>query len=76
MWLVGLSPIIPIVFGETASEIVETFLKNSVPFQVSLDDCDWLLHPGGKSILLSVQDALNIPTEKNISAWNVLRDYG
>jgi len=76
MWLVGLSPIIPIVFGETAWEIVETFLKNSVPFQVSLDDCDWLMHPGGKSILLSVQDALNIPTEKNISAWNVLRDYG
>jgi predicted naringenin-chalcone synthase len=57
-------------------EIVQTFLKNSVSFQVSLDDCDWLMHPGGKSILLSVQDALDIPTEKNISAWNVLRDYG
>ena len=75
-WLLRLSPLIPTAFGDTVVNIVDTFLKNSVPFSVSLDDCDWLMHPGGKSILLSVQDALNIPTEKNIAAWNILRDYG
>jgi predicted naringenin-chalcone synthase len=75
-WHLGLSPLIPIAFGKTVVEIVDTFLRNSVPFPVSLDECDWLMHPGGKNILLSVQNALNIPTEKNISSWNVLRDYG
>jgi len=75
-WHIGLSPMIPIVFGETSLEIVQNFLKNSVPFPVSLDDCDWLMHPGGKNILLSLQETLNVPDEKNISAWNVLKNYG
>jgi predicted naringenin-chalcone synthase len=75
-WLIGLSPLIPFVFGDKSAEIIKTFLKESIPFPISLDDCDWLMHPGGKNILLSLQESLNIPTEKNIAAWNVLRDYG
>jgi predicted naringenin-chalcone synthase len=75
-WLIGLSPLIPIIFGDKCGEIMELFIKNSVPFPLSLDDCDWLMHPGGKGILLTLQENLNIPMEKNISAWNVLKNYG
>lgn len=75
-WNIGLSPLIPVAFGDKSVEIMNTFIKESLPFPLTLDECDWLMHPGGKNIILTLQETLNIPKEKNISAWNVLRDYG
>lgn len=75
-WLIGLSPSIPLIIGDTSLAVVENFLKTCVSFPISLNNCDWLIHPGGKNILLNLQDALNIPYEKNIASWNILKNYG
>ena len=68
-------PSVPTVIGDNISNILRNFFSKSVPFPVSLEDCDWLIHPGGANMLLKLHDSLSIPFDKNVASWNVLQKY-
>ncbi len=54
---------------------VEKFCRDllgDVPF----DQCDWPVHPGGKAILIAIQQACGLVRSQLESAWEVFRECG
>jgi alkylresorcinol/alkylpyrone synthase len=65
---------LPDVAGEGLRELVEDFLvANGLEF-----DCieHWLVHPGGRRIIESVQEALGLSREEVQVSYDVLADHG
>lgn len=42
----------------------------------AFSECDWAIHPGGKSILHAIEQACNLDREKMASSWHVLENFG
>lgn len=66
------------------SSKVPALLKRTIhPFVDSLlgaglkpIDCDWAIHPGGKSILQAIEKAINLDKEQTQASWKTLADFG
>ena len=55
---------------------IKTFSSSLIPEEISLSECDWAVHPGGKAILESVEKACMLKKEQTIASWKVLSEYG
>jgi predicted naringenin-chalcone synthase len=67
-WRLGLSRDIPSLIHDHISNFVDSLTDNK--------DCDFALHPGGKAILLSIENAVGIKREKSQASWNVMKKHG
>lgn len=67
-----LSPYVPALIKRHIEKIVPPLLQQ----QVEIADCDWAIHPGGKSVIQAVERALQLTPEQTQAAWETLRQYG
>ncbi len=71
-YLMKLSHTVPVLLSRQIVPFIETLLDQ----RVSQADCDWAIHPGGKSIIQAVQKALKIDKKETIASWDTLANYG
>lgn len=71
---VVLSPALPGLLREKLPGAVQGFLQANGMELGMLDG--FLLHPGGRKILETVEQVLNVPREALRHSWEVLRTYG
>jgi predicted naringenin-chalcone synthase len=67
-----LSPTVPVLIGKQ----IKAFIDRLIPQSLSYNQCDWLIHPGGKSILQAIEKALILNKDQTQASWNTLTDYG
>lgn len=67
-----LSHTVPVLIGRQIKEFKEGLLKDDV----HSDQCDWAIHPGGKSILQAIEKRLNLEPHQTKASWKILNDYG
>jgi predicted naringenin-chalcone synthase len=61
---------------ELIKQHVHAFATSLLPENTSLQECLWPIHPGGKGILLAVEQALGLSKEHTATSWSVLNQYG
>lgn len=71
-FLMRLSHKVPVFIGRHIKEFVDELLTEHVP----LEQCDWAIHPGGKSILQAIEKALQLQPDQTKSSWEILSNYG
>ncbi len=71
-YLMGLSKYVPAKLRKNIQPFVSALVKNTV----SPAECDWALHPGGKSILAGVEKACGLTHDHTQSSWHVFRQFG
>ncbi len=67
-----LSHTVPVLIGRKIKEFTDDLLKQDV----QLYQCDWALHPGGKSILQAIEKNLKLHPDQTKASWKTLNDYG
>lgn len=67
-----LSHTVPVHIGRHIKEFINDLFKESV----AIEECDWAIHPGGKSILQSIERALELKPDQTNSSWETLSNYG
>lgn len=55
---------------------IESFAKGLLGTSMEFHECEWAIHPGGKSIIKTVENALSLDRASTQSAWNVLNSVG
>jgi 3,5-dihydroxyphenylacetyl-CoA synthase len=65
---------LPDVAAEGLGELVDDFLDSSGIDRGAIDH--WLVHPGGRRIIESVQEALGLSREQVATSYEVLAEYG
>jgi alkylresorcinol/alkylpyrone synthase len=65
---------LPDILRANLSPIVDRLLGRAGIGRAGLDCC--VLHPGGKRILLAIEEALGLDRTRTQPSWDVLRDYG
>lgn len=70
-FLMRLSHTVPVLIGRQIQEFKEGLLK-----EIHADQCDWAIHPGGKSILQAIEKKLNLNRDQTEASWKTLNDYG
>lgn len=71
-FVMRISHTVPILIGRQIKVFEEGLLKGDV----SSNQCDWAIHPGGKSILQAIEKRLNLDPYQTKASWQVLNDYG
>ncbi len=71
-FLMRLSHTIPVLIGRHMQEFTQGLLRD----EIQAEQCDWALHPGGKSILQAVERALELQSDQTESSWETLANYG
>lgn len=71
-YLMKLSYTIPVLLLRQ----VKSFVQNLVDSTISDAECDWAIHPGGKSIIQAVERALKLNTDLTQASWHILSQYG
>lgn len=73
-FLMGLSPKVPGVIAEHVPSFLKDFLAKN---QLTSADIDgWVIHPGGKKIVETIQTLFALPQELVQDSFDVLRLYG
>ncbi len=67
-----LSPAVPVLIKRHIKQFVDGLLPHDLPF----DQCEWAIHPGGKSIIQAVERALQLHSHQTLSSWDILANYG
>ncbi|KAM9961932.1 hypothetical protein ACTFIR_004800 [Dictyostelium discoideum] len=78
-WNLGLDASIPIVIGSGIEAFVDTLLdkaKLQTSTAISAKDCEFLIHTGGKSILMNIENSLGIDPKQTKNTWDVYHAYG
>lgn len=71
------SPRVPKFVGKYCPEFVRKLMADfEIAPDLSLADCDVLCHPGGKSILETIQAKLKLEDRQLNPSWAVLQDHG
>jgi predicted naringenin-chalcone synthase len=65
---------LPDVAGEGLGELVDDFLGSSDVDRGAIDH--WFVHPGGRRIIESVQEALGLSREQVAASYEVLAEHG
>ena len=73
-FLMTLSGYIPELIKADFEQLVAAALKKTNKTQT--DVTDWCIHPGGKKILQSIAQSLNLEKESFAPSYEVLNDYG
>ncbi|MFI0434267.1 MAG: type III polyketide synthase [Parachlamydiaceae bacterium] len=71
-YLMTLSPSVPVYIKRHMKE----FAKALLPEEITIDQCDWAIHPGGSSVIQAVEKALCLVEKQTHSSWRVLKDFG
>lgn len=71
-FLMRLSHQVPALIGRQMKRFIEDLLKQ----EISLEQCDWAIHPGGKSIIQAVERALQLQPDQTKSSWETFAHYG
>lgn len=67
-----LSPFVPALIGRH----ITPFLEELLTPHVESSQCDWAIHPGGKSILQAIEKAMKLERYQTQAAWDTLSEYG
>lgn len=67
-----LSSYVPPLIKRHAQSLITPLLKD----QAEISECDWPIHPGGKSIIQALERALNLKESQTKASWEILWDYG
>ncbi|KAF3362720.1 Uncharacterized protein PHSC3_000707 [Chlamydiales bacterium STE3] len=71
-FVMKLSHTVPVLLGRK----IGSFIDSLVTSDFSAIDCDWAIHPGGKSIIQVLEKTLNIPKGLTKASWETLANYG
>jgi prepilin-type processing-associated H-X9-DG protein len=71
-YLMRLSRTVPVLIGRQIKEFIGDLLRQDI----SLEQCDWAIHPGGKSIIQSVERALRLKPDQTKCTWETFANYG
>jgi predicted naringenin-chalcone synthase len=74
--IIGLGKEIPQHIYDHMPSFIQDLLSNTEAYGVDLNHMNYALHPGGRLILDSIQDALDIDSSYCISSWEILRRFG
>jgi predicted naringenin-chalcone synthase len=67
-----LSHTVPVLIKREINKFSKDLLMNDA----KPEECDWAIHPGGKSILQAVEKGLQLEPDQTKASWKVLSDYG
>lgn len=67
-----LSHTVPVFIGRH----IASFVRSLESSDFSYENCDWAIHPGGKSIIQSIEKALNLQEGLTKASWDTLANYG
>jgi predicted naringenin-chalcone synthase len=65
---------LPDLAGAGLGEVTDTFLQRNLLSRADIDH--WIVHPGGRRIIESVQSALELSDEDTEVSWQALADHG
>jgi 3,5-dihydroxyphenylacetyl-CoA synthase len=65
---------LPDLAGAGLRELVDEFLLRNLSDRAAIDH--WIVHPGGRRIVESVQSILDLSDDDVAVSWDVLADYG
>lgn len=71
-FIMKLSHTVPVLLGRHIS----SFIQSLVDSNFSYTNCDWAIHPGGKSIIQSIEKALKLEEGLTKASWDTLANYG
>jgi predicted naringenin-chalcone synthase len=71
-YLMRLSHTVPVYLGRA----IKAFTDSLLPPTLKAEECDWPIHPGGKSILQSIEKGLQISSLHTQASWKTLANYG
>jgi predicted naringenin-chalcone synthase len=71
-FLIRLSHTVPVLIGRNIKEFIDKLLATDT----TIEQCEWAIHPGGKSILQAIEKALQLKSDQTQCSWNVLSHYG
>jgi predicted naringenin-chalcone synthase len=69
-----LSPQVPPLAAEAAKKVLDEALRNSSNEQSEIST--WILHAGGRDVLLALQQKLNLSPEEICWSASILREFG
>jgi predicted naringenin-chalcone synthase len=55
---------------------IAPFIESLVNAKFLYTDCDWAIHPGGKSIIQAIERSLNLQEGLTQASWDTLANYG
>lgn len=67
-----LSPYVPALIKRHIHKIISPLLQQ----RAEIADCDWAIHPGGKSVIQAVERGLQLTPSQTQAAWETLERYG
>lgn len=67
-----LSQRVPVLINEH----IPSFVQKLIGSEAELNQHEWAIHPGGKSIVEAIEKSLSLDRARSISSWNVLNNYG
>ncbi len=70
--IMQLSPQVPILIKTHIQKIIEPLLGK----HASIAECDWPIHPGGKSILEAIEKKLQLDKNQTSASWETLFNHG
>jgi len=71
-FVMKLSHTVPVLLGRQIGAFIQTLVGENF----SDSDCDWAIHPGGKSIIQAIEKALKLEEGLTKASWETLADYG
>jgi predicted naringenin-chalcone synthase len=71
-YLMHLSHTVPVLIKRHIRSFIDEFL----PKNLAIEECDWPIHPGGKSIIQAIERALHLKENQTEAAWRTLANYG
>lgn len=71
-FIMKLSHTVPVLVGRQIDPFVHSLVGSHFPFT----NCDWAIHPGGKSIIQSIEKMLKLEENAARASWDTLANYG
>ncbi|MDP1881205.1 MAG: type III polyketide synthase [Parachlamydiaceae bacterium] len=71
-FVMKLSHKVPVLLGRN----IKPFVDDLIDQRFSYSDCQWAIHPGGKSIIQAIEKVLELDRRLTMTSWDVLADYG
>lgn len=71
-FIMKLSNYVPV----TLSRHIHTFANELISPHTTIEACDWPIHPGGKTILQTIERKLNLQESQTKASRDTLRDFG
>lgn len=71
-FIMKLSHTVPVLLGRQIASFIQTLIDSTF----SYTNCDWAIHPGGKSIIQAIEKALKLEEGLTQASWDTLAHYG